>query len=125
MTVSVSWPKGYVQPAHDMIGTAFFWKQHPGLKVMLVGLLLLVGYYYWAWRYMGVDPKSRGLAPFYSPPKGISPAMAAYIHTMGSANIRKCMSASMISLCFPIVVVNKVDRANSSINQLKEFFSIK
>ncbi|MGB1077674.1 MAG: DUF2207 domain-containing protein, partial [Bdellovibrionales bacterium] len=98
MTVAVSFPKGYVYEDPSMVGLAFFWKQHPGLKTMLIGLLILCAYYYWAWRCVGVDPKSRGLAPFYTPPQGISPAMAAVIHTMGSADKQKTMSTAIISL---------------------------
>ena len=98
MTVALSWPKGYVTPAEDMTGSAFFWKQHSGLQLILNFFLLLCGYYYFAWKTHGVDPKSRGLAPFYSPPEGISPAMAAVIHTMGDAGKEKCMTAAIISL---------------------------
>ena len=98
LTIAISWPKGFIQENPEMSGTAFFWTQHPHLNVMLSFLLFLCAYYYIAWKKCGVDPKSRGLAPFYTPPDGISPAMAAYIDSMGSADSSKCMTAGMVSL---------------------------
>lgn len=98
LTVAVSWPKGYVHEASSMTGLSFFWKQHPGLRLMLVALFFLAVYYRYAWRMVGKDPRSRGLAPFYDAPKGISPAMAACIHTMGSANKERYMTSAIISL---------------------------
>lgn len=98
MTIAVSWPEGYVEAASDMVGMAFFWKQHPGLRIMILGFLILCGYYYWAWRAYGIDPKSKGLAPFYTPPKGISPAMAASIYTLGGAGSKEYMTSAIVSL---------------------------
>lgn len=98
LTIAVAWPKGFVTRTPDMVGTAFFWKQHPGLPVMLVSLIILILYYYSVWNKFGRDPKSRGLAPFYTPPEGISPAMAAMIQTMGDADHDRCMTATVVSL---------------------------
>ena len=98
MTVAVAFPKGYVTQSADMAGMAFFQKQHPGLKAMLLGLLAMALYYYWAWSRVGRDPKGRGLAPFYDPPKDISPAMAAYIDKMGDSGTQKNMTAAILSL---------------------------
>lgn len=98
LTVAVAFDKGVIFAPDDMVGISFFWKQHPGLKFMLAGFLVLAFYYYMIWRMVGIDPKSRGLAPFYTPPKRISPAMASVIHTMGSADRNKCMTAAIVSL---------------------------
>lgn len=98
MTVAVAFPKGYVAQPADMIGAPFFWRQHPGLPVMLTGLLVMLAYYGWAWRHVGRDPRGRGRAPFYSPPKGISPAMAAHILATGSSNSEKTLTAAILSL---------------------------
>lgn len=98
MTVSVAFPKGHVTPSADMIGMAFFWRQHSGLSVMLIGLLLMAAYYGLAWNRAGRDPKGRGLAPFYDPPEGISPAMAAYISTMGRCGRDKTLTAAILAL---------------------------
>ncbi len=98
LTVAVAWPKGYFLSNPRMTGMTFFWIQHSGLKTLLIGLLVMGGYYRYAWKRVGKDPRSRGLAPFYSPPKNISPAMAAYIQTMGSTTKQKCVTAAIISL---------------------------
>lgn len=98
LTVAVAWPKGYIAENPRMTGMSFFFAQHPGLKILLAGLLVLAGYYRYAWARVGKDPKSRGLAPFYSPPEGISPAMAVYIQTMGNTTSQKCMTAAIVSL---------------------------
>ncbi len=98
MTVAVAFPKNYVTEPPDMKGTAFFWLQHPGFKTMLIALVFMMAYYYIAWHKVGRDPKGRGLAPFYDPPKEISPAMAAFIDTMGSSGKQKNMTAAIMSL---------------------------
>lgn len=98
LTVALSWPAGFVNPTKDMVGTGFFLKQHPGLLAAFIGLVFLVFYYYLIWFCFGRDPKSRGLAPFYSPPEGLSPAMCAVISTMDDVPRNLCMSASIISL---------------------------
>lgn len=98
VTVAVGFTKGIITAPPYMRGMAFFWRQHPGLPVALLFLLGLSAYYSIAWKRYGVDPKGRGLAPFYDAPKGISPAMAAMIHAMGDANPNKCLTAAIISL---------------------------
>jgi len=45
MTVAVSWPVGHVVSMCDMVGMAFFWKQHAGLFELLIGVVLMVAYY--------------------------------------------------------------------------------
>lgn len=98
VTVAVGFTKGIITAPSNMTGMAFFWRQHPGLPVALLFLLALSAYYYVTWKLYGVDPKRRGLAPFYDAPRGVSPAMAAMIHTMGDANTDKCLTAAIVSL---------------------------
>src|SRR5690606_31785000 len=48
-----------------------------------VGFLLVLGYYLAAWRAVGRDPRGGVIFPLFHPPKGISPALANYIHNWG------------------------------------------
>lgn len=98
LTVAVAFPKSFVTPSPDMLGMDFFWKQHEGLQMMLAALIVLSFYYYSVWSKYGRDPRSRGLAPFYDAPEGISPAMAAYIHSMGDCSSQLCMTSALVSL---------------------------
>lgn len=98
MTVSLSWPKEYVQPGDGMTGLAFFLRQHPGLILMTLAFGATAIFYSWAWWHFGRDPRRRRLAPFYVPPKGISPAMAAYIQNMGETDAEQCLTAAIVSL---------------------------
>lgn len=98
MTVAVSWPIGHVVSNDEMTGMPFFWRQHAGLFELLIGFMLMVAYYYYAWNKVGRDPASIGMTPFYTPPKNISPAMAAYIQSMGDAANQRCMTAAIVSL---------------------------
>ncbi|MHC4915610.1 MAG: DUF2207 family protein [Planctomycetota bacterium] len=63
--------------------------------VGLVGVLVVVAYYYWAWARVGRDPKKRTVIPLFEPPKGISPAAVRYIWQMGYDN--KCLSVGALS----------------------------
>jgi uncharacterized membrane protein YgcG len=96
VTVALSWPKGYM--TNTISGPAFFLRQHPGLLLMLAALAATIFYYLGAWQKHGRDPRQRRLAPFYTAPDGISPAMAAHIQKMGDANDDRALTAAVISL---------------------------
>jgi len=48
-----------------------------------IGFVLVLIYYVAAWSAVGRDPKAGTIIPLFEPPKGISPALANYIHKWG------------------------------------------
>jgi hypothetical protein len=98
VTIALSWPAGLIDGADQQSGLPFFLRQHPGLPAALAAFLATLLYYMTMWRRHGRDPRQKRLAPFYTPPQGVSPAMAAYIRDMGETNTTRMLSAAVISL---------------------------
>ena len=64
-----------------------------------IGLLVVFGYYFAAWRAVGRDPKGGVIIPLFHPPQRISPALANYIHDWGfGRNKWRAFTAAALSL---------------------------
>ena len=64
-----------------------------------VGLLVVFGYYFVAWRVVGRDPKGGVVIPLFHPPPNISPALANYIHDWGFGRDKwRAFTAAALSL---------------------------
>lgn len=98
MTIAISFPKGHIAETDNYSDVSYFMQQHYGLLPYSIALLATILFYLWAWNQVGRDPASRGLAPFYEAPEGISPAMAAYILHMGGVNEQEMLTATILSL---------------------------
>ncbi len=66
------------------------------LGVTVLGLALLLGYYVYAWRVAGRDPRAGTIVPLFGPPKGMSAAAVRYVSQMGFDN--KAFTAAVIEL---------------------------
>lgn len=62
----------------------------------LIGLALLIGYYYFIWNRVGRDPPGRVIIPEYEMPAKQSPASMRYLMRMGYDN--ECFAAAILSL---------------------------
>ena len=63
------------------------------------GLVLVLGYYFAAWRAVGRDPKGGAIIPLFQPPMGISPALANYIRDWGFGQEKwRAFTAAALSL---------------------------
>jgi uncharacterized membrane protein YgcG len=123
LTIVVMWPKGFIMPPvesalrggpengstnnmYDDPRSGWSPVEHllnrdlpaSNLPVLLalVGLSLLMVYYYWIWTRVGRDPPSRITIPEYDMPKDQSAASMRYLMEMGYDN--KCFAASVLSL---------------------------
>ncbi|MBF0249443.1 MAG: DUF2207 domain-containing protein [Alphaproteobacteria bacterium] len=96
LTVAVGWPPGAVtQPdAGARAGAVLFDNLH--VVVGVVGTLLVLAYYLFAWDRVGRDPAAGPVAPLFDPPKGYSPAMARALMKMKVDD--KAFSAAIVSL---------------------------
>jgi uncharacterized membrane protein YgcG len=83
LTVAASWPKGIVtQPSSTQ--RSGLWLQDNGpLVVSALGLLLVFGYYLYAWRRAGRDPSRGTVVPLFAPPDDLSAAAVRYVRRMG------------------------------------------
>ena len=64
-----------------------------------IGLSLVLIYYLAAWMAVGRDPSGGTIIPLFYPPKGISPALANYIHKWGLGREKwRAFTAAALSL---------------------------
>ena len=97
LTFAAAIPKGIIQqPKIGFLGR--FNRAHPGFFFILLGLIATVYWVRHVWERYGVDPVSRGNAPFYTPPESISAAEAAYIKAKGRTYGSQLLPITLIAL---------------------------
>ncbi len=96
LTVVVSWPKGFVHEPTASEKTAYFFRDNLGTVFGILGLTMILGYYFIMWVQVGADPPRGTIIPLYGPPSGFSPAMVRFVMRMGFDN--KALTAAVIDL---------------------------
>ena len=96
LTIVVSWPKGHVQPPTTAGKLRWALHDNRGVGVGLLGCVLLVVYYLWAWARVGRDPAQGTIIPLFEPPDGLSAAAVRYIREMGYDD--RCLAAATIDM---------------------------
>lgn len=88
--------KGVIAPPTE---AEQFWYDHSGEILAGAALLVVLLYYLWAWNRVGRDPAKGVIIPLFSAPKGVTPALANYIHNKGfSQNGWTALSATCVDL---------------------------
>ena len=82
LTISVAWPKGFVDEPGGMQKVAWVLADNLNLLVALAGLIAMLSYYIPVWRKFGRDPEPGVTFTRYDPPKGFSPASLRYVEQM-------------------------------------------
>ncbi len=96
LTIAVAWPKGFVKEPTTTDRIVYVLWDNASLLAGLVGMLLLLGYYFWAWSRVGRDPEGGTIIPLFEPPKGFSPAAARYVMNMGFDD--KAFTAAVLNM---------------------------
>ena len=96
LTVVVAWPKGVVQAPSGLDKTRFFLWDNLSVGVGLLGLLLVLGYYFYIWSKHGRDPAPGTIIPLFTPPKDFSPAGVRFLMEEGFDN--KAMAAAVVDM---------------------------
>ena len=96
LTVAVAWPKGIVEPPTAMDERKQFFGDNLGILIALLGTILALVYYFFAWNKVGRDPKKGGIYPQFESPKDLDAAATRYIYHMGFD--QTAFTAAMIHL---------------------------
>jgi len=96
ISVIAAWPKGRIAEPGFVQKTTWFARDNGAAIILLLGLILPLAWYYWAWNKVGRDPEKGVIIPRFKPPNGLSPAACRYITDM-SFN-RNAFTAAIISL---------------------------
>ncbi|MEM8784716.1 MAG: DUF2207 domain-containing protein, partial [Pseudomonadota bacterium] len=96
LTVSIRWPKGFVErPAIPGLMTLYL-REHAASFIAGGGLGGLIVYYLAVWFRVGRDPAPGTVIPRFRPPEDLSPAALRYVRRMGAD--RKGFAAALISM---------------------------
>lgn len=96
LTVAAGWDKGLIAQPSDTEKAGQWLRDNLPLGVAALGLLVVVGYYVFAWRKAGHDPRRGTIIPLFGPPDGMSPAAVRYVRQMNCDD--KAFSAALIDL---------------------------
>jgi len=83
LTVAVAWPKGLVAEPSREEELGRLLSDNAGTMLAGAGLVLLLGWYLYAWFTAGRDPEAGPVVPLFSPPEGLSPAACRYLSRLG------------------------------------------
>ena len=82
LTVAAAFPKGIVTPPSQAQLTQYWLRDNLPVVVAAGGLLLLLGYFAFAWIKVGRDPRGGTVIPLFTPPKGMSAPAVRYVYEM-------------------------------------------
>lgn len=83
LTIGVKMPAGSISRPTPEEERALFFQDNRNLFLAFGGLVLVVGYYLWAWLSVGRDPPRGVVVPRWDAPDDISPALVNYIDEKG------------------------------------------
>ena len=96
LTIVVPFAKGAVSEPTQGEKWAIFLDDNRMLAGVLVGILILLGYYLFAWYRVGRDPRGEIIIPRFGPPENVSPAGAGFLHRMTFDT--RCVIAAIVSM---------------------------
>jgi len=86
LTLAVSWPKGVIAAPAPPSAFSAWMEQYGGLSAAILGLLVLGGFYFYAWKRAGRGPVAGTVVPLFQPPEGMSAPAVRYVRRMGFDN---------------------------------------
>lgn len=96
LTVSVSFPKGYVtEKSNESSIFEILFENILAILALVLGLSSFI-YYYFVWLMKGRDPYTGTIIPTYQPPSDLTPAQMRYMDRMGFDY--KAITAAIVSM---------------------------
>ncbi|MEI8012982.1 MAG: DUF2207 domain-containing protein, partial [Candidatus Omnitrophota bacterium] len=122
-SILTQWSKGIIHAPSWWQGLIWFFQDHVLAGLQLGSILLVLGYFLWAWLRVGIDPRKGTIVTLYEPPRGVSAAMVRYLLKMGYddkiATVVLVSLASKGSLSIANTtgetVIEKIDQDNSQL----------
>ncbi len=96
LTIVVGFPKGFVYEPTFTEKAGYLLEDNEAIVVMAIGMLILLGYYWFTWVQVGKDPEQGVIIPHYEPPADYSPAAVRYIREMGYD--QTCFTVALVNL---------------------------
>lgn len=96
LTIVTTWPKGYVYEPTREEKLQYLFSDNRHIFIGVVGIIILLLYYFLMWSKVGKDPEKGVIIPQYEPPHGYSPASMRFVEKMGYDNT--CFATAIINL---------------------------
>jgi uncharacterized membrane protein YgcG len=96
LTVAAAWDKGVVDAPTASQKASYWLEDNSVVAVAILGALIVLGFYAFAWQKVGRDPPSGTIIPLFGPPQGMSPSAARYVDRMSFDD--RCFAAAVIDL---------------------------
>ena len=84
LTVAAAFPKGVVAEPDERTRRGWWWADNGPLLAGFAALVGLLGFYFYAWKRAGRDPRAGTVVPIFSPPDDLTPAAMRYVTKMGA-----------------------------------------
>ncbi|MDX9893654.1 MAG: DUF2207 domain-containing protein [Patescibacteria group bacterium] len=86
LTIVIGWPKGVIAAPTQWQKIKYFMTDNQSLIFSLGAILIILLYYFLAWKKVGRDPEKGTIIPQYEPPKNMSSGQMRYLAKMGFDN---------------------------------------
>ena len=96
LTIVTVWPKGFVQQPSWWQRCKWFFDDNKQQLIGLLGLLLLLLFYIWAWIRVAARQRIDTIIPLFYPPKNMSPGLMRYFIKMGYDS--KVLAADIVNM---------------------------
>lgn len=96
LTIVAAFPKGFVIEPSSEQKMQWLFEDNRQLIYLIVGIVILLIYYWLMWMMVGRDPEGGVIIARYTPPEGYSPASMRFIDKKGYDN--DCFTAALVNL---------------------------
>jgi uncharacterized membrane protein YgcG len=96
LTVAAAFPKGVVAEPTESERAAWWLSDYGPPLVGVAGLAAVLGFYFFAWKRAGRDPRPGTVVPLFAPPDELSPAAMRYVWKMGLDN--RAFAAALVDM---------------------------
>ncbi len=97
LTVAIAWQKGIVSPPGPLKQFWYFVTDNIAASLSVLGLLMVVTYFFYQWFRYGRDPAPGTIIPVFEPPSGMSAAAMRYVDNFASYD-NKTFAAAIVEL---------------------------
>ena len=117
-TIVVGWPKGLVNEPTPYEKFIYFLEDNISFEVGVLGLIILLLYFYIIWKKFGKDPKKESIIPIYEPPAELFPSAVRFL-LKASFDV-KCFLSEIINLAVGGYIKIEKKRVNFNLIKIKE-----
>jgi uncharacterized membrane protein YgcG len=94
LTVAAAWQKGVITPPSGEQQARWWLTDNLAVPVAVIGLALVLFFYYYAWQRVGRDPPRGTIFPLFGPPTGMSAAATRYVNNL--VFDQRCFTAAVV-----------------------------